>query len=176
MGFQGSSIPFQRCQTTLVPAGSESRFLSGPDHGRLFSIPGSCCNLNDCFNKNFKLSKVSWASLVCLPPQHGWQGSLLWALRKPGLHPPCLPQGPQLRSRVTCNRRITFSRSTRAPLTALSPGNALPSLPRPVGHSVSRRGPCPGACKSPPPNPSSSAQNGDTWKQKHLKGLLSPAP
>lgn len=71
VGFQGISIPFQRCQTTLVPVRSESRFLSGPDHGRLFSIPGDCCNLNDCFNKNSKLSKVSWASLVCLLPQPG---------------------------------------------------------------------------------------------------------
>lgn len=71
VGFHGSSIPFQRCQTTLVLVRSESRFLSGPDHGRLFSIPGDCCNLNDCFNKNSKLSKVSWASLVCLLPQPG---------------------------------------------------------------------------------------------------------
>ena len=74
----------------------------------------------------------------------GWQGLLSWALRRRDLHPPCLPRGPQLRPCVTGNRRITFSRPRRAPLTVLSPGNALP-LPSPMGHSVSRRGPWTGS-------------------------------
>lgn len=117
-GLPGKLHPFPRCQTAFVP--------------RLFSIPGDCCNLNDCFNKNSKPSRVSRASLVCLLPQPGRQQDGLGGrahsagAEETGPPPSLTAPGPQLQPHVTSNRRITFSRPMTAPLTTLSPGNALP--------------------------------------------------
>lgn len=67
-------------------------FLSGPDLGRLFSVLGDCCNLNDYFNKNSKLLKVCLgltqlvAQATEVARQVGWRGQLSW-LRGQGLLP-----------------------------------------------------------------------------------------
>lgn len=63
----------------------------------------------------------------------GWVvGLALMGAKEMGPQPSLTALGPQLRPHVT------FSRPMTAPLTILSPGNALPP-PAAVGHSVSHR-------------------------------------
>lgn len=80
------------------------------------------------------LSRQEYLGLLwfaCCPSQGGsrmgWVvGLTLAGAEETGPPPSLTAPGPQLQPHVTSNRRITFSRPMTAPLTTLSPGNALP--------------------------------------------------